>query len=65
VRGVQFVVDEQGEKTAVVIDLRRHRALWEDFCDAAVARERQGEPRETLESVKRRLRHQGKLRRNG
>ena len=64
-KGVQFVVNERGEKTAVVIDLRRHSEVWEDFYDATVARQRQGEPRETLESVKRRLRRRGKLRSNG
>ena len=60
-KGVQFVVNELGEKTAVVIDLKRHSEVWEDFYDATVARQRQGEPRETLESVKRRLRRRGKL----
>ena len=60
-KGVQFVIDEQGQKTAVVIDLKRHAALWEDFYDAALAKSRQEEPRETFESVKRRLRRQGKL----
>ena len=64
-KGVQFVVDERGKKTAVVIDLKRHSALWEDFYDAAVARERQGEPRETLEAVKKKLRRRAKLRVNG
>ena len=64
-KGVQFVVDERGKKTAVVIDLKRHSELWEDFHDAAVARERQSEPRETLEAVKRRLRRRGKLHANG
>lgn len=61
VRGVQFLFDEQGEKTAVLIDLRRNRALWEDILDAALARQRAGEPRESLERVKRRLRRAGKL----
>lgn len=65
VRGVQFVVDEQGEKTAVVIDLRKCGELWEDFYDTAVAHARRHEPRETLEGVKRRLVRRGKLRRNG
>ena len=65
VKGVQFVVNERGEKTAVVIDLKRHSEVWEDFYDATVARQRQGEPRETLESVKRRLRRRGKLRSDG
>jgi hypothetical protein len=65
VKGVQFVVNERGKKTAVVIDLKRHSELWEDFYDAAVARERQSEPRETLEAVKKRLRRRGNLRVNG
>ena len=60
-KGVQFVVNERGEKTAVVIDLKKHSDVWEDFYDAAVARQRQHEPRETLDSVKRRLRRRGKL----
>ena len=60
-KGVQFVVNERGEKTAVVIDLKKHSDVWEDFYDVAVARQRQHEPRETLDSVKRRLRRRGKL----
>jgi len=54
--GVQFIVDEHGKKTAVVIDLTKNAELWEDFYDRALARSREGEPRETLESVKKRLR---------
>jgi len=54
-QGVQFLVDKRGNKTAVVIDLRKNAALWEDFYDRALAGRRQSEPRETLESVKRRL----------
>lgn len=64
-KGVQFVVNERGEKAAVVIDLRKHSELWEDFYDATVARRRQNEPRETLESVKKRLRKRGKLSSDG
>ena len=65
VKGVQFVIDSQGEKTAVVIDLKKHRDLWEDFYDHAVAKARGAEPRETLASVKQRLSRRGKLRRHG
>ena len=54
-KGVQYVVDENGEKKAVLIDLRVNRELWEDFSDAAVAEERANEPRETLAEVKRAL----------
>ena len=64
-KGVQFVIDSHGEKTAVVIDLKKHRDLWEDFYDHAIARSRASEPRETLASVKQRLMRQGKLRRHG
>lgn len=64
-KGVQFVVNELGEKTAVVIDLKKHSQVWEDFYDAAVARQRQSEPRETLETVKRKLRRRGKLSSDG
>ena len=55
-RGVQFLVDDDGEKTAVLIDLKKNARLWEDFYDIALARSRATEPRESLESVKRRLR---------
>jgi hypothetical protein len=53
--GVQFLVDEQGNKTAVVIDLKKNAQLWEDFYDRALARSRQREPREALEAVKKRV----------
>ena len=54
-KGVQFVVDEHGNKTAVVIDLKQNAELWEDLFDNAVANSREKEPRESLESVKKRL----------
>jgi len=54
-KGIQFVVDDQGEKKAVLIDLQENKELWEDFCDAALAAERDAEPRESLEEVKRKL----------
>ena len=62
--GVQFLIDEQGNKTAVVIDLKRNAQLWEDFYDRALARKRQHEPRETLDAVKKRL-SRGKRRAHG
>src|SRR5262245_48971292 len=54
--GVRFLVDEDGRKTAVVIDLRENLELWEDFYDRALARQREGDPRESLDQVKARLR---------
>ena len=60
-KGIQFVVDEQGEKTAVQIDLKKYGDLWEDIYDALVANLRAGEPRESLEEVKKTLILTGKL----
>jgi hypothetical protein len=54
-KGIQFLVDENGKKTAVLIDLKKNADLWEDFYDLALARARKTEPRESLETVKRRL----------
>ena len=55
-KGVRFVSDEAGNKTAVLIDLRRHRRIWEDLYDAMVAESRKHEPRVPWEDVKQRLR---------
>ena len=43
-KGAQFLVDERGNKSAVLIDLKKHRDLWEDFYDRAVALRREHEP---------------------
>ena len=53
--GIDFVVDETGEKKAVIINLKKHRTLWEDFYDTLLARDRQNEPRETLHEVRKRV----------
>jgi hypothetical protein len=39
-RGVQFLVNENGEKTAVLLDLQEWGQLWEDFHDILVSRSR-------------------------
>ena len=54
-KGVQFVVDDEGKQQAVLIDLKKNRQLWEDFFDVAVAESRADEPRESLGDVKRRI----------
>ena len=59
--GIRFVVDASGERVAVLIDLKQHGELWEDFYDTITARERADEPRESLESVRESLKHMGKL----
>jgi hypothetical protein len=54
-RGIDFVVDEAGERKAVLIDLAEYGELWEDFYDAVLAKQREREPRETLAEVKEKL----------
>ena len=60
-KGIQFVMDDEGKKTGVLIDLKEYGELWEDFYDSLLARVLAQEPRESLESVKKRLQRQGKL----
>ena len=38
--GIQFITDAKGRKMAVVIDLRKHRALWEDIEDGLISESR-------------------------
>ncbi len=54
-KGVQFLIDDEGERKAVMIDLSIHGELWEDFFDAVIAKERQDEAREPLEEVRRKV----------
>ena len=60
-QGISYVTNEDGRRVAVQIDLRKHGELWEDFYDVMTARKRSGEPRESLASVKTRLKKKGKL----
>jgi len=41
--GIQFLTDEKGRKTAVLIDFKKHRAIWEDFHDGLIAESRRTE----------------------
>src|SRR5271157_299196 len=60
--GIQFITDAKGRKTAAIIDLKKHKALWEDIQDVLVSRSRQHEKRIPLEKVKADLIASGKLR---
>jgi len=54
-KGVQFVVNDEGTKKAIIIDIKKRGDLWEDFYDTLVAKERKAEPRESLEDVKKKV----------
>jgi len=53
--GINFIVNEKGDKRAVLIDLKKYGKLWEDFYDTLKSKKRKNDPRETLESVKNRI----------
>ena len=40
VSGIQFVTDEKGRKVGVLIDLKKHGAIWDDFWDGLVSESR-------------------------
>ncbi len=49
------MIDDKEKKKAVIIDLKRHRKLWEDFYDSLIAKERESEARELLDEVKKKV----------
>lgn len=63
--GIEFLIDRKGRKNAVLIDLKKHKGLWEDIYDAYVAHRRRNEPRESLVSVKRLIEAKAKCKARG
>ncbi|MCP1716297.1 PHD/YefM family antitoxin component YafN of YafNO toxin-antitoxin module [Methanocalculus alkaliphilus] len=51
----QFIIDEQGERVAVILPLDEYEQLQEDLHDLAVVAERRTESTITLEELKKRL----------
>ncbi len=51
----QFIVDQTGKKTAVIIPLKDYRQLMEDLHDLSVVAERRHEPTISLDELKQRL----------
>jgi len=41
--GIQFVTDDKGRRVAVQIDLKKHRAIWQDFWDGLISESRRKE----------------------
>ena len=50
--GIQFITDEKGHRTAVVIDLKKHRALWEDIEDGLISESRRKEKSSSYEEYR-------------
>jgi len=53
-KGIQFVSDGEGKRTAVLIDPKRCGTVWEDFYDTLIADARKDEPRVPWEDIKKR-----------
>lgn len=56
-----YLVNEKGQKTAVVIPIEKYEELLENLHDQAVVAERRDEPTIPFEELKERLRKDGLL----
>lgn len=57
----QFIIDEKGKKTGVILSLRRYQKLMEDLHDLAAVAERSTEEPLSLDEIKRRLKQDDSL----
>ena len=57
----QYLIDESGHKTAVVIPIKEYEELMEDLHDLAVIAERRDEPAVSFDELKIRLKADGLL----
>jgi hypothetical protein len=55
-RGVQFVINSNGNTVAVLLDLKEWGEVWEDIYDNLVTDSRKGEPTLPLDQFERELR---------
>ena len=55
----QYLVDESGQKTAVVLPVKEYEELLEDIHDLAVIAERKDEPTASFDELKKRLEADG------
>jgi PHD/YefM family antitoxin component YafN of YafNO toxin-antitoxin module len=55
----QYVIDEKGRKTAVLLSLEQYEKLLEDLHDLAIVAERKDEKPISLTEMKRRLKKDG------
>ncbi len=60
-KGVQFIIDDAGKKTAVVLSLEEWGELWEDIYDILVSESRRDEPTVSWEDLKAEMTGEGQL----
>ena len=52
IKGIQYIVDDQGNKKSVILDLDKWGEYWEDFYDILVSESRRDEPNISWEKLK-------------
>ena len=57
----QYIVDEQGRRTAILLPIEEYEELLQDIHDLSVIAERQDEPTVSNEEVKKALKDDGLL----
>ena len=57
----QYVVNDQGKKTAILLPIRKYQKLLQDLHDLAVVAERKDEEPISLVEMKKRLKRDGLL----
>jgi PHD/YefM family antitoxin component YafN of YafNO toxin-antitoxin module len=58
---LKYIVDDKGDRTAVIIPINEYEQLMEDLHDLAVIAERRDEPTTSFEELKKKLRADGLL----
>ncbi len=58
---IQYIVDEKGKRTSILIPLNEYQELLEDLHDLAVIAERRDEPTVSFEKLKKKLKANGLL----
>ena len=60
-KGLQFVTDAEGRKTAVILPIEEYEEMMEDLHLGRVARDSRGEPRRSFTEVVEELRSAGEI----
>lgn len=55
----QYIVDEKGQRTAVIFPIEEYEELLEDLHDLAIIAERRDDPTISFEEIRKRLKEDG------
>ena len=57
----EYIVDKNGRKKSVVLDIKEYEELLEDIESLALIADTQSEPKKSFEEIKKRLEASGRL----